>query len=96
MVVVPWNVTSAILIGGTLVIFLLSAFGIGVVSSFALSGVAFALLSVQGVIALGVSFFGFLVMFFTTGGFAVGGVAIFGPFVFIGMVIAAFISTLGF
>ena len=74
----------------------LGMFAVGSVLSFALSGVAFAWLSVQGALAIIISFFGFLVMFFTTGGFAIGGVVLFGPFAFIGMVIAAFISTLGF
>ena len=96
LIVLPWNVTWMIILGGSLAAVVLMGFGIGSVLSFCLAFVAFGWLSVQGAVAIIVSFFGFLVMFFTTSGFAIGGTVVIGPFAFVFMVIAAFISTLGF
>lgn len=92
----PWNITFAVIIAATLVIFFLAFLVLGVFVSFGLSIGAFAFLGLQGLIGLLVAFVGFFVLFFTTGGFAVGGVVVFGPLAFFLTVIGAFISTLGF
>ena len=96
LVVMPWNTTFAVIIGSMLVILLLGMVVLAIFGSFALSVLAFGWIGIQGLVALIISFFGFLVLFFTTGGFAVGGVVVFGPLAFFFTVIGAFISTLGF
>ena len=96
LVVMPWNTTFGIIIAAGLVILLIGAAILAVFVSIGLGVLAFAWIGVQGLVALIISFFGFLVLFFTTGGFAVGGVVVFGPLAFFFTVIGAFISTLGF
>lgn len=95
-VVVPWNTTWAIVISFVVVVFVITMIGIGFALTAGASVIWFGWLGMQGALALVFSFFGLFIAFFTTGGFATGGCIIFGPFIFVGMVIAAFISTLGF
>lgn len=95
-VVCPWNTTWALLLGTVLVVILLIAFVAGLILSAVSSLGWFAWLGVQGAIAVTISLFGFIIAFFGTGGLAATGTAaILGPFAFIGMIWAAFLSTLG-
>ena len=91
-----WNTAFAVLIAFILIIFAAAAFVLAIIFSSSFGVLSFAWIGVQGVIALLVAFFGFFVLFFTTGGFAVGGFVVVGPLAFFLTVLGAFISTLGF
>ena len=93
--VVPWNTTWALLLGTILVIIGVIIF----ITFFILSAIGsigwFAWLGVQGAIAVIISLGGFIIAFFTYGVIGAGAGAILGPFAFLGMIYAAFLSTLG-